>query len=501
MRANHAVGTTIVAAMLSVAASACGSTVPLSTDGAATTAGQGLAVPGGPASAAGGSQPPASAGLATPGTAGPAAQPSSGISGSQAPGTVVPSKGTAQTGPADHGPLTVGITYLDNSQVNVGYTDPRTVTTQNVVSGYVKAINATGGFGGRKVVPVYYKFNIDSNDWAGQAAAACQQFTADHHVTVVLDNAFGSVGGFRDCLQKHGVFDITDAWEGDDVSSGQASLHVNVLDMTVDATYGSVVDRTVAAGYLSKSNQLGIIVEDCPEDTRALSRTIEPLIGHFGLKAPQVQSINCAAGINDAGPDGAQISNAVLKFRSAGVDRVMIVSWNETTALLFFSQGAHSQGYKPTYLLSSNAQAHLTVESNSNFPADQLPQVRGAGYSPYSDVNGAAPSTTDARCLHLLKSVGIVPQNYDDTDTAVGLCGPFLMLDTALHQTVGNASASTLASTVAAMGTNFSAPAVLASQTRFSSSRHFGPTTVRAFAYQSGCGCIRYTQASASTPE
>lgn len=387
-------------------------------------------------------------------------------------------------------PLTIGLTYLDNTQSSSSLgASKEHVTNEDATLAFVRAINATGGVNGRHLTVISYKFNAQDPNYSTAASAACAKFTQDNHVSVVLDEAFGLTGGFRDCLQKAGVFDITQQQEGDDVSTRQASLHVNVSAMTLDRTYSAVLQQSADDGYLTTSNRLGVVLEGCPENLRAYSQTIVPLIGKLGLATPKKIQLGCTTGFASAGAAAQALSSALLTFRQAGVDRIMFMSYYESVLLLLFAPGASSQHYTPGYLLSSLAQpAALMTE----IPKTQWPQMHGVGNAPFNDVNNPTPTAVDSRCLQLAQTGGAAASTALDRDLVVSACAPFLMLEAALAKTGGNTDAQQLASAVASLGSSFADPGQIDGKSEFSADRHDGPALVRAFAFQAGCQCIQY---------
>ncbi|HEU5035158.1 MAG TPA: hypothetical protein VFT62_10460 [Mycobacteriales bacterium] len=501
-------GWLVVAA--AVLAAGCGSTVPpqlVNASGSLGPAGDaGLTAPNVVATSAGtappaGALPGSAGGVPTQGTA-PNTAAVDGT-GTPPPAVTNPSTGTARPGRIT-APLKIGLTYINNQQASasLGANDPRTNSVKTVTEAYVKAINAAGGLAGRKLEAVEYEWHSGDGSWSTAASAACAKFTQDNHVSVVLDEAFGTVGGFRDCLQKAGVFDITNQTVGDAVASANAPLYAGVGALTLDRAYAAVLTQEVRSGYLGKTNHLGIVLEGCPDNQRAYARTLGPLVKRLGLAPPKLVTFDCVDSTAGGAAQGqAAISNAILRFRQPPtVDRVMFVSAQESAVLLLFGASAQSQNYHPGYLLSSNAQAHLFTEGGSGFPSPQLPQLHGVGNSPYTDISAARATATDARCLALIRPIGINPGNYDDRGQAVFTCGPFLLLEAALQRTRGDASASGLAAAVAGLGNAFAAPDVLAGSTSYSSSRRDGGDLVQTFGYVSSCRCIRYSGQPAHAP-
>ncbi len=477
--------------------SACGTTVPLTstrtvtgTDGAvsptsptssaAGTTGSGL-LPG--TSTSGG-------GTTSDGTTTTGPGSTSGGGTGSTPGAT---SGTGTAPPVtDRSPLTVGVTYINNDATSqaLGVSDDTTASKQNVIRALVRGINLRGGLNGRKLKVVEYEWNSQGNNWSADANAACTRFTQDNHVAVVLDNAFGTTGGFRDCLAKRGVLSIQNGPEGDGVSSAAARLHANTYNLTTDRAYVAVLEGLAATGYLARTSRVGVIIESCAETSRAWSRSVQPRLRQLVTAAPQVATVQCTGGFADAGAAASAVSNDVLRFRSAGVDRVMFVSDNEAVLLLLFGSAAGSQGYTPGYLLSSGA---LAQGIRSQIPANQQPQLHGVGQQRFSDVDGAPLSAADNRCRSLSRAGGVTAATYADYGILTFECGPLLLLERALEATGGVATPPALAAAIQGLGTSFAAPGLVGDATAFTARRHDGPSQARVFGYVAGCTCIHYS--------
>jgi hypothetical protein len=456
----------------------------------------------GAAPQAGGTDPVPGAAVVPGSASSVAAGAPAGPGGSQpvAGGPTAAAAPVANAGTRVTSPLSVGITYIDNSQSTAaaGASDPRTVNARNVTEALVKALNARGGVQGRRLVPVYYQFNGQSADYSTQAAEACARFTEDNHVALVIDNSFGSTGGFRECLQKKGVPSLATQSEGDRQSSREASLHANPSGMVLERQYGAVLEQLVATTYVGKGNQLGVVIEDCPDVNRAWDRTLGPLVKRLGLKPPTLQRLQCAVGFSSLGNAGSAMSAAVLAFRQAGVDRVMFVSHFEDVLLLLFGTTAESQAYHPGFMLSSGAQPHYL---RTQLPDGQWAQFHGVGGSPYTDTDDAKPAGADPRCLQLVRSAGLQPANHDDIETVLFICAPYLLLDVVLARTAGASDAPSLLAAVSGLGTAFVSPGRVGGLTRFGPGRLDGGDAVRVFAFVPACGCLRYTASAVQAPQ
>ena len=213
--------------------------------------------------------------------------------------SAAPATDPADTAPtssaADTTPLQIGITYISNDQTSSELgAESVAINQKSLVQGLVAGINADGGLNGRQLETVEYEWDSSSDDWSLDASAACAMFTQDNDVSIVLDTAFGTVGGFRSCLEDAGVASIQTLSEGSAASSAAATLHANPSSMTVDRAYVSVLDGLTGTDYLTADNQMGVIVENCPDNVTAYDETIKPLITSLGLKEPIDASVDCA---------------------------------------------------------------------------------------------------------------------------------------------------------------------------------------------------------------
>ena len=396
-------------------------------------------------------------------------------------------------------PLKIGATYINNSGSSAALGVSSTpYTAKTAFDALVKGFNGLGGLAGRKLVPVTYSFNGQSASYETQAQAACAKFTQDNHVSVVLDQAFGYTAGFGTCLSNAKVLQITSALEEDRARSNQIPLHSNTFSMTPERAYSAALNELAGTGYLNRSNQLGIILEDCPSTRTAYDKTLVPLIASLGLRKAQLRTVSCTVGFSSAAGAASTISSATLAFNQAGVDRVMFVSDNESVALLFFQNTANSQSYRPGYVLTSGAQPEGL---RTSLQKEQRPQLHGVGWEPLNDVTvPERPTAVEQRCLSMAKAGGANPTKPSDKLFVHIECGMFLLLEKALQQTGGVDLPSQLQSAINGVGSTFAAPGLVGNRTTFSPSRHDGPDLVRVFGYDISCSCLRYSGPKLSVP-
>jgi hypothetical protein len=490
----------LLTAGLLLLSSACGSTVQLSSTGStdqglgATTApgerpNDGLAVPGGISGMSSGPTGPSVASL--------------GSSGSQhSGGTTFPpvASGSSQAAAAARGPLKIGVLYPDNGAANaaLGVTTDASNSPKSMMTALIAGLNHQGGLAGRKVVADFYTMDATASDYSTQANAACAHFTQDNGVPVVLDLALGNRYGMAGCLAKRGVADFGQGTT-DAVSDNAVGLFASPDWMTSSRRYPEVIRGLHATGYLTSSNKIGVLLENCAYLQRAYQQDVLPEISRLGLERVDTEGIDCTTGFSSATPAASAIQSAVLRFHTDHVDRLLIVSDYEQVALELLANGAEAQGWRPGYLLSSTAQTEVM---RPNIPKGQWPQLHGIGWSPGLDTDDphkALPAASQ-RCLDLIKKGGVTVSGWQNTYVATTECSTVQFLGAALQRSDGNASGSALMAAVKALSTSFLSPGIVEESTLFGQSRRDGPAAVAPFAYVEGCQCLSYTGRAMSAP-
>jgi hypothetical protein len=495
----------LVPAVLAVTLAGCGSTVQVSSTGQTVPGSDGLSsVPAqgstGPVTGAGtgtvAGQPGTTSGGVTSTTGGSIGSGTTGTSGaSQAPGTSTGSTtsgGTSQNGSKVTSPISVGILDLGSpngaaAALGAGYST--STSGADVTKALVRYFNKHGGISGRIIKPVEYTIQVTSGNYQTEMQAACARFTQDNKVSVaisVLANSY--FANYEQCLSKAGVPDFA----GPTGSADERDLaafpgFVSLSSPSTNRRFTQMINRFIASGYLTPKNKIGVIVETCPYNTRAYDETIAPLAKQAGLSITR-RDVSCINGFADAGSALSSFSNAVLPFRSAGVDRVMFVSNYEGVGLFGFENNANSQGYKPSYLLTSTSGGSALA---GQFGDSQLQRMRGVGWSPVLDVAKrvlASPSTK--RCRTILASEGIVPKSKAD-DLIDIVCDQFFLLEATLKATSGHASRDEILGGLRSLTTSYLSAFTLAGATDYTTRRD-GPKRFAIWGYSTKCSCMDY---------
>lgn len=314
------------------------------------------------------------------------------------------------------GPIEIGFvrTYVSNAQ-QFGFTLGETISEESVLDALVKAYNDKGGIAGRKIVPVYADTDTASPRWDADFAAACATFTQDHHVAAVLGYVFDFQAALEDCLLKNKVPHLSTTFNVPDAEL--VKRYTNLFSLTtprIERRTVAKIDGAMRNGVLTRTSRLGILRDECAWTTRSWTKTVLPYIKRKALNLVANESILCGGGASDNSAAIQQLQNAILRFRSQRVDRVLFHSVSEGPALLLFSHEANSQGYSPTYIMSSLVNASVIA---GQMPPNQAAKVHGYGWLPAQDVPPSKwppVSSSGKRCIDMVRKQGLNPASPTD---------------------------------------------------------------------------------------
>jgi hypothetical protein len=356
-------------------------------------------------------------------------------------------------------------------------------------------INAHGGMAGRKVVPVFDEYDTTTSTFAAEAQAACSKFTEDEPVFAVAGWGYdrevmlGCLAAKRTPLVKESLI----LYDSDFYRRYRGYLYVPG-GMSGDRL--SVwVDQLVAAKFLGPSNRIGLVRFDTPEHGRAAANVIRPRLAAAGLKLVDevaIKNFDSAAALADV---GAATQNAVLKFNSERIDRVLLLDTGSPLTL-FFTTNAESQQYRPRYGLNTLNNVSFVIE---NVPARQFEGSLGVGWQPAADafyVNRANAAT--ALCLDIMRDAGVPAASSGDAlSNQLRFCSQLFFLKAALDRAAVLTPEGLLAA-VEQLGDSYLSGISLA--TRLGPGRYDGASAVRLFTLDTNCGCFRYITGDLPAP-
>lgn len=492
----------------------CGTTVPLSASGGGTAVGgAALAGPspqagaqpdsvasGGTVSALGGDTQVSSSG-ATPGPSKGGGQVVPGSTGSDSPATSLTANPTQANGrPADVPGVTastvkLGVEYISTASLAAfaNAAGVKAVGQVDELAAYqavVAAVNRAGGVaGGRKLVIVARQRSAaESTDQAAQAT--CAAFTQDNRV-LAANTALVEDSPIVDCLAQHGVLSIGAGYpeagsQGDFKRFGGRYVAPGTAD-TISASK-AYVDSLVQQHFLTPSSTIGLLWFGFNDLAAARAEGLLPALKAHGLSVKSDFEATYDGNPASLGSVATEMQSAVLKFRTAGVDRVLTLDEQGTLEYLFMTN-AQQQGYHPLYGLASWSDTEFL---RANAPAAQLQGSTGIGWLPAYDLS-VSQQPSDAsrqRCNAVMKAANMPPvQAQTDALIEYGACDTVFYLADLLNR-ARELTPAGLAAAASALGER---PSYAGFGNSYSADKFWGASTYRNLAYGADCGCFNYS--------
>lgn len=510
----------VLAASALASVAACGSTVQLNAGAAGGTQvgtglsddglGLGVQQPTSAPSLGGGSTPSSSTPIAVEPTA--TGSDSDVSSGGPAAGDG-PTTGGAQVA---NGPgvtattVKIGVAYRANADEANAAAGGAAITSGNPAGEakiIIDDINAHGGVGGRKLVPVFYAYNAQSGQsYATQDQAACSAFTEDDHVFAVIGS--GLTTGFAACIEKSGASIIAADIVRFDARDYTSYPHVyDIQGFEVDRMVTALAHTITTNGYLGGWNAktgttastkptIGILTFDSPELKRGVQRLL-PLLAAAGakVKTSDITYISNPTGPGDLASDSTAVQNSVVRMRGNGVDHLIVLDTNGgmSQLLLTFAQ---YQLYFPRYAVESGSGLQAYLESGL-IPKQQLGGVVGMGWMPMLDLpastnpdNGPYSGPARRRCTAIMKAAGVSFTSSNAKSIAYLLCDQITLVRDGMARVSGALTNESLQHAIEGLGTSFDSASLGAS--RLSAGKHSVVARAFAWVYDSPCGCMAY---------
>jgi ABC-type branched-subunit amino acid transport system substrate-binding protein len=475
----------------------CGTTVPLQGSGQSADAGLGPLQPG--TSLTPGADTTGGGGL-IPGTAtsgGATGTGTSGTSGSALPGptfTRPPVPGPGRTLP----PIEIGSYYLEGASGALsaqGFGGLVIPDNKPLFDAMVRYLNAHGGLGGRQIKTVWFKY-VSGGDPSTQDAAACQTFTEDHHVFLVIGGIGSGAGLLGPCLTRHGV-PLIGANAGGDARYFSENHRFIYEPGQASFTRGlsTLVGDLHAGGWFTGTHKIGVVQYEGAVYDHAVDDGLVTALGRLGLTV--FDRVKYSGADNNSIAQGS--ASAVLKFNTEHVDRVIFMGPGGAAANDFMG-AASTQHYYPKYgVWSADSPYILGILS----PPDQLANATGIGYQPGLDVAGTQDptATTPAgkACLTFWDSVGQTDHSALNNPLQRATCDIFSTLLRAVAAGAGTTtSTAALEAGYDAVGGSYSPAGTFI--IRFRPGSHDAAGGYRRLVYQTSCKCFRYVGATRPLP-
>ena len=435
--------------------------------------GSGGTIPGGSSTSGGGGRPSGGGGTSAGGGPGPGGSGGGGTGG----GGATPAGGTIQIGVHDDNP---GAAF-GQFGVRGGPSGDQGVH----IDAIVEWINANGGMGGRQVEVVRHVTESLNGSFDEQAQRACSFFTEDNDVAAVVGGARVPTLNLVDCLAKH---DTPLVWSyhfmADQVTFDAYADYLYMPAMVKADRLGVWMDALADDGFFDDGT-IGIVRYDEPIAERLSSRVIHPSLARHGFDVAEEVAFRPGTAASSAADLSAQANNAVLRFRSAGVDRLIFEPTAAVVPLLFFA-AAESQSFRPRYTMSSY---DIPSFQDANAPGSQLSGSVAFGWLPAGDVDWEQQpqplSPAAQQCIDITPAAD-PPGNSSVRRFCDGLFFLKHLFDNGAEPTTAG-----IRRAVEALGSSYQSAWTYAAE--LGPGRHDGATIGRLVAYDDECSCYRIT--------
>jgi hypothetical protein len=390
-------------------------------------------------------------------------------------------------------PVKVGVITqpgLEAVAQSMGLDGVTTGDTRKQVEAVVGWIEDNGGLAGRPIE--IYEYEVDFSDGSNTAVQnnACVAMAQDHKVRFVV-TVIGGLETLAACLAKYGVGLLANnANLGDATRAKYAATVASPSELAPGRSAALLVDDLWKRGWLTAGSKVGVLAVDGADGRATVSGPLTAALRRHGLSAAATNYINPNTG------DGgfSQSSSAVLRFRTAGVDRVIPVMYSP----LYFMNTAESQGYRPAYALDSAQGPGALIESLA--PANQLKNAAGIGWAPFNDIGrGTKPAPVSQRatlCFNLMEKAQQGSTSALIKTFQALVCDlMFYLYD--LARLEPGMPQDILTSGRKKLGDDFVSPATYRVDV---TNRTDGVAAYRSLAYVDGCSCFQYVGPVVPTP-
>lgn len=392
--------------------------------------------------------------------------------------------------------IRVGITWLNYDSefdeeigTNLGSQAPGKDTEADFAKIVVDAVNAEGGLAGRKIVPVFYGYNLTQLTAAAQRSQAeqamCARFTEDNDVYAMLPY-LAVEGVITQCAADSqtilvgtgGAQDVPEPARFEDVER----YWYRPGWLSPERRDRALVERLVANDFFGKDARVGILTTDRPASKASVESSLKPALKDAG--------VNVVSEVVFPDLFESPWSTYVQKFAAEKVTHVLLSSCSGCVAFPFM-KAAEDQGFRPKYGLTSEQQMGSLPEGvGGNAPTAQLVGARGIGWYPFGDTavtsvaDIKAVSPSHERCRKIFTAAG------KQADVAPHFCEGLLFLQHVLKD-LKDLRPSQFEKAVEKLGAGYATVSTQA--TKFGPGRHDGAAAVQDVVFdEQGCKCLKY---------
>ena len=390
----------------------------------------------------------------------------------------------AETTKAQSGIVKVGFIVLDTKALSealgLTFADSGDATAQ--ITALADKVNAEGGIGGRKLVPVIKVYDAFGDNKLKEEQL-CKFFTQDEKVfAVVLQGQFQA--NARPCYAQ----DKTVMLDGTPYPVVQRTFEqlAPYLWQPSYPEYSGFMDGLIRG--LDKTRwfvggTVAVLGIDSPDNRDLYSRQVAPAMARIGVRPVDVRWIDGSSGASlQAGQD-----QAVLSFKAKQVDRLVVIGGQRLAA--YMMQTSKSQKFAPRFAITTWDSPEFAI----NNYATAMEGAAGASVSPAQDAvpdrdlpfpSGAG----ETACVSTLASAGQRFAARGNARQAVLYCDAVSLLRQAFAGYTGELTAQAFRDGVQRLGKDWVSAATYSSS--FGQGDYAGANGFRPITFDPKCACM-----------
>ncbi|MGW1616744.1 hypothetical protein ACWCQZ_46630 [Streptomyces sp. NPDC002285] len=383
--------------------------------------------------------------------------------------------------------IKVGLTFGGSGKGKANdLPDPKVDVTAPMYEAIIDDINARGGAGGRKIVPVWHRIQVDAPSQDAEYQSQCGDFTQDREIFISASSDHDLTLA---CFGAEGIPQVlTDLSHVLHQATFDNSPYLTTVpELTAERTARAQLDALVEHGVLTPDTKVGFLGFDRPEVAEGLKKGLEPALERHRAELTDTALITASTDLKDVTKALEQVKSAVLKFKSKGVD--LVIAQGPTPA---FMTTAEKQKYRPYYAIASPEWA--TYLPQNGVAEAQLRNVVGVGWVPAQDVADYKPalrSSTRQQCLNVAEEHDVELPDAATEAMMLRYCDQFHLIKQVLDTAAKPLTGDSFMQSLHKIGDTFRPASTWSAH--YSGTRRDGASSVRYFAYSGDCRCFAYS--------
>jgi ABC-type branched-subunit amino acid transport system substrate-binding protein len=351
-------------------------------------------------------------------------------------------------------------------------------------------LNKRGGILGRQIRPVFGNVSVPSSDQKSDAARLCAQFTEDEKVFAVLNYYWVSWPDYFTCLSKSKTLHLSAAaTTGDNEFMKQLAPYYRIPSLKGDnRMWLNLIPLLVKNNFFGPKAKVGLVYADMPMYNRVVKNIVKPMLKRAGHPVQSEFKAAFTYADSEIGSLQSQMSQATLRFNSAGVTHVFFVPGGYMG--LLFMQNANGQRYYPRYNINTDMAPAPLIEVAA--PKEQLKRALGIGWRPAWDVTDAQHpySAQEKRCVKVMRDHGIQMANRQTPADALPECDLVWAFEAAAKKAGRLLNTNQFLSGLREVGTSWQS--VLTFKSNFGPGKQDSSFAHRVLYFNDSCTCFSY---------